>query len=91
MTAIACAAFDNRIKGCIVMDPWFFPYKDDYSTLVTRKTPILALISETWFQRNKETYNFDCYLPTSNFFTQCTALGNQNSTYTIIKGCTHAS
>ena len=29
MTAIGIAITDERVKVCLPMDPWFFPYQED--------------------------------------------------------------
>ena len=42
ITAIGATNKDSRITACIPMDPWFFPYKNEYDTL-NFKTPIFNI------------------------------------------------
>ena len=57
LTAITAARNDARIKVCLPMDPWFFPYKNDIEELAC-STAIFSIRSETWYDYNKK-YNFD--------------------------------
>lgn len=42
MTALGAAALDNKIKGCVSMDPWFLPHmKDDVAIKSDCKSLIL--------------------------------------------------
>jgi len=42
ITAISTTHKDPRIKACLSMDPWFYPYKDDYKGLIN-KTPFFNI------------------------------------------------
>ena len=48
MASIALAMEDKRVKLCLPMDPWFFPFKRDLQTISLKNTPVLLLTTETW-------------------------------------------
>ena len=47
-TAIGCAGKDSRIKVCLTMDPWLFPYKNELKEIPLKTTPIFNIQSGSW-------------------------------------------
>ena len=70
MTAILTAMKDDRIKVCLPMDPWFFPFQNEHETICLKKTPTLSTRTETWFETCQKYSNgkFDCKKLTDAFF-----------------------
>ena len=57
ITAVGAAAKDPRIKVCLPMDAWLLGKSHQIHDLKLPKTPLLNLVSSTWFsnliQKNK--------------------------------------
>jgi len=87
MTAIGVAAENHKVKACLPMDPWFFPYKDDFKLVTLRKTPMLAIKTETWYEWNGQA--FDLKTPTEGFLKECDKKGNTQVVMITIKDTTH--
>lgn len=52
VTAIGASILDKRIKVCIPMDPWFFPYKDTIEDMkLTDGLPILSIITDSFHDK----------------------------------------
>ena len=47
-TAIGAAAKDKRIKMCLPLDPWFFPYQDEPLPSL-KATPVLTIKTQYWY------------------------------------------
>jgi platelet-activating factor acetylhydrolase len=52
ITCIGSAVKDRRIKVCLPMDPWFFPYTDKIEELVLPPNlPILSIITDSFHDK----------------------------------------
>jgi len=47
-TAIGTAGKDSRVKVCITMDAWLFPYKNEQKEIPLKTTPMFGIESGTW-------------------------------------------
>ena len=71
ITAIGTAVRDARIKVCLPMDPWFFPYQDNHSNMsLPQKTSLLLISTETNFKRCKRDGKFDQQKEIKSFFEE---------------------
>jgi hypothetical protein len=84
---------DSRVKVCIPMDPWFLPYSDQMDKVFLKDTPILSIITDTWYEWCKRASKgtFDCRVATNKFFMNSTDKGNPNLTHISLNDTTHIS
>lgn len=54
ITSIGLAAKDPRIKACLSMDAWFFPFSDNLPNLSLKTTPLMQITSSTYFDDRDE-------------------------------------
>ena len=69
ITVIGTAVRDARIKVCLPLDPWFFPYLDLQPQLcLPPKTSLLMISTESNFKRCKRAGKFDQLKELKSFF-----------------------
>lgn len=48
-TAVGAGIKDDRIKACLPLDPWLWPYRDELKNMSINK-PFFMIYSETYFK-----------------------------------------
>ena len=92
-TAIGSAVRDSRIKACVPMDPWLFPYEKELHKLILKNTPIFSIQSWTWYSYC-DTYKdctHNCKKVTDDFFRNCKNKGNLDTQQVQIRDTVHSS
>ena len=48
-TSLGVSAKDERVKICLMLDAWIFPYSGNLGELTVKEKPFFFIKSDTWY------------------------------------------